>query len=284
MHARLGLLLTVVVYKDTPMSIHLLTLLSLCCAALTAADTRITITGSSTVHPLAAEIAKRYEVAHPEVRIDVQTGGSTRGVTDARSGRAQIGMASRALKQDEGDVTAITIALDGIACIVHRDNPVRTLSRDQVVAVFTGAVVNWNQVGGPDRPIVVVNKAEGRSTLELFLHHFGLKNEQIKAAAVIGDNAQGIKTVAASPAAIGYVSIGAAQTDAEAGTPIRLLGLDDATPSVASVAAGTWPIARPLNLVVRGEPTGHVAGLLALARSASVDDLIRDLAFVPPPR
>lgn len=265
------------------MRILLITILS-CCAALTAAETRITITGSSTVHPLAAEIAKRYEAAHPEVRIDVQTGGSTRGVTDARSGRAQIGMASRALKQDESDLTAVTIASDGIACIVHRDNPVRSLSRDQVVAVFTGAVANWNQVGGPDRPIVVVNKAEGRSTLELFLHHFGLKNEQIKAAAVIGDNAQGIKTVAASPAAIGYVSIGAAQTDAEAGTPIRLLGLGEATPSVAAVAAGTWPIARPLNLVVRGEPTGHVAGLLALARSASVDDLIRDLAFVPPPR
>ena len=251
---------------------------------ISAADERLTITGSSTVHPLAAEIAKRYESIHPGVRIDVQTGGSTRGVTDARSGRAQIGMASRALKDDEHDVTAITIALDGIACIVHRDNPVRSLTRAQVVAVFTGAVTNWNDVGGPDLAIAVVNKAEGRSTLELFLHHFGLKNGQIRAAAVIGDNAQGIKTVAASPAAIGYVSIGSAQTDADAGVPIRLLALDGAMPSVAAVAAGSWPIARPLNLVVKGEPSGHVAGFLTLARSATVDDLVRELAFVPPPR
>ena len=66
--------------------------------------------------------------------------------------------------------------------------------------------------------------------------------------------------------------------------PIRLLALDGAAPSVAAVAAGTWPIARPLNLVVREEPTGHVAGFLALARSAAVDDLIRELSFVPPPR
>lgn len=261
---------------------RLLALLLLAMAA--AAEDRLTITGSSTVHPLAAEIAKRYEASHPGVRIDVQTGGSTRGVTDARSGLAHIGMASRALKEDERDLAAVTIALDGITCIVHRDNPVRSLSRDQVIAIFTGAVTNWSQVGGADLAIAVVNKAEGRSTLELFLHHFGLKNEHIKAAAVIGDNAQGIKTVAASPAAIGYVSIGSAQTDAEAGVPIRLLALDGKTPSVAAVAAGSWPIARPLNLVVRGEPTGHVAGFIALARSKAVDDLIRELAFVPPPR
>jgi phosphate transport system substrate-binding protein len=259
-------------------------LLLLLLAVLAAAEERLTITGSSTVHPLAAEIAKRYEASHPDVRIEVQTGGSTRGVVDARSGRARIGMASRALKDDERDVKAVTIALDGIACIVHRDNPVRSLSRDQVIAIFTGTVANWRQVGGADRAIAVVNKAEGRSTLDLFLHHFGLKNEQIRAAAVIGDNAQGIKTVAASAAAIGYVSIGSAQTDAEAGVPIRLLALDGVAPSVASVAAGSWPIARPLNLIVKGDPVGHAAGFLALARSAAVDDLIRELAFVPPPR
>lgn len=252
--------------------------------ALAADEARLTITGSSTIQPLAAEIAKRYEEKHAGVRIDVQSGGSTRGVTDARSGRVQIGMASRALTKDESDLSSITIALDGIACIVHRDNPVRSLTRAQVISIFTGATGNWSQVGGRDLPIVVVNKAEGRSTLDLFLHHFKLKNEQIKAAAVIGDNAQGIKTVAASPAAIGYVSIGSAQTDADAGVAIRLLGLDGSEPSVTAVAKGTWPIARPLNLVLKGTLIGHAAGFLSLARSPAVDDLIRDLAFVPPPR
>ncbi len=253
-------------------------------SAASGAETRLTLTGSSSVGPLAAEIARRYEVAHADVRIDVQTGGSSRGVTDALSGRADIGMASRALKPEEKDLTAVTIALDGITIIIHRDNPVRNLTRDQVIALFTGKTVSWSAVGGPDRPVVVVNKAEGRSTLELFLHHFGLKAEQIKASVVIGDNAQGIKTVAGNPDAIGYVSMGAAQTDADAGVPVRLVSLDGLAPTVAAVGDRTWPISRPLNLVIKGEPNGHAAGFIALARSAQVNDLILDLALVPPPR
>ena len=85
---------------------------------------KLTLTGSSTVAPLAGELAKRYESLHPGVRIDVQTGGSSRGIADARRGTADIGMASRALKPGEEDLAAHTIALDGITVIVHKDNPV----------------------------------------------------------------------------------------------------------------------------------------------------------------
>jgi phosphate transport system substrate-binding protein len=253
-------------------------------ASLSGADTRLTLTGSSTVAPLASEIARRFEAQHAGVRIDVQTGGSTRGVTDARAGRADIGMASRALSAEEADLIAYRIAIDGIACIVHRSNPVTTLSKEQVIGIFSGTITNWSAVGGPDRRIVVVNKAAGRSTLELFLHHFALKAEQIKADVVIGDNAQGIKTVAGSADAIGYVSIGAAQTDADAGVAIKVVGLDGRVPSIATVRDGTWPIIRPLNLVMRSAPTGVTAEFVAFAASAAVDDLILDLAFVPPPR
>ncbi len=81
---------------------------------------RIAITGSSTVAPLVAEMARAFEAQHPAARIDVQTGGSSRGITDARTGRAAIGMASRALRADgEDDLTALVIAYDGIAYIVQ---------------------------------------------------------------------------------------------------------------------------------------------------------------------
>jgi phosphate transport system substrate-binding protein len=253
-------------------------------ATLSGADTRLTMTGSSSVAPLVSEIARRFETKHPGVRIDVQTGGSTRGLTDARAGRADIGMASRAMTAEEADLIAYPIAVDGIACIVHRSNPVTMLSKEQVTGIFSGTITNWSAVGGPDRRIVVVNKAAGRSTLELFLHHFALKADQIKAEVVIGDNAQGIKTVAGSADAIGYVSIGAAQTDADAGVAIKVVGLDGRVPSIDTVRDGTWPIIRPLNLVMRSAPTGVTAEFVAFARSAAVDDLILDLAFVAPPR
>lgn len=246
-----------------------------------AADDRITLTGSSTIAPLVAEIGKRFEDRNPAVRVDVQTGGSTRGVNDARSGLADIGMASRDLKEAERDLLAFPIARDGIGIILHGDNTVAALSDRQVVAIFTGGITDWSAVGGEAGPITVVNKAEGRSTLELFLSHFRIKASDIKAHVVIGDNQQGIKTVAGNRGAIGYVSIGTAEYEAGAGTPIRLLGMNGIEASVANVRNGSFPLSRPLNLVTRSTPEGRVRQFIDFARSPAVHDIIQEQFFVP---
>lgn len=246
----------------------------------TEAATKLVLTGSSTVAPLAAEIAKRFETEHPGVRIDVQTGGSSRGIADARSGVANIGLASRALKPDEGDLIAHTLAVDGIALIAHSSNPLNGLSTDQVRALFRGELTNWSALDGPDRAVTIVNKAEGRSTLELFLHHFGLTAPEIRASAVIGDNEQGIKTVAANPGAIGYVSIGSAEYAATHGVAIRLLALDGVDADVDAVKAGRYPLSRPLNLVTLGPPQGLAHAFITYAQSPTVRDLVEELHFV----
>lgn len=245
------------------------------------AEGKLIITGSSTIAPLAAEIAKRFEKRNPGTRIDVQSGGSSRGISDARSGLADIGMVSRALKSDEADLKAYAIARDGIGIILHRDNAVGALSDQQIVDIYMGKITDWAQVGGKPGTITVVNKAEGRSTLELFLHHFKLKASDIKAQVVIGDNQQGIKTVAGNPGAIGYVSLGTAEFEAGAGTPIKLLGMNDVPASVDNVRNGTFPLARPLNLVTSAEPQGLAMAFIDFARSAEVHDLVKEQYFVP---
>lgn len=245
-----------------------------------AAEQKITLTGSSTVAPLVAEIAKRFE-QHTGARVDVQTGGSSRGIADVRKGLADIGMVSRALKDSEQDLTAYSLALDGISLIVHRSNPIASLTDEHIRAIYTGQVRNWQALGGPNRPITVVNKADGRSTLELFLHYTGLNSRDIRAQVIIGDNQQGIKTVAGNPGAVGYVSIGAAEYEHAQGSAIRLLPMKGVAASVAHVRAGTFPLARPLNLVVRGNPSAWVARFLAFAQSAQVNDLIEAQFFVP---
>lgn len=244
----------------------------------------LVLTGSSTVAPLASEIAKRFEESHPGVRVDVQTGGSSRGVNDALSGAADIGMVSRALHPGEGDLIPFTIANDGVGITLHRDNPVRALSDSQVVAIYTDRVNNWKEMGGRDAPITVINKAEGRSTLELFLEHFDLENPQVQADVVIGDNQQEVKTLVGNPGAIGYVSIGAAEFEAERGTPIKLLPLGGMEATAENVRNGSFPLSRPLNLVTRGEPTGLAKEFIDFARSAEVDDLVEAQFFVPPAR
>jgi phosphate transport system substrate-binding protein len=224
---------------------------------------RLVITGSSTMAPLVAEIGRRYEQQHPGVRIDVQTGGSSRGITDARRGTADIGMASRALYSDEMDLANHTIARDGVCLILHATNPVEELTDEQVVSIYTGRVTNWRQMGGPDARITVVNKAAGRSTLELFRDHFQIDVATIQAHVVIGDNQQGIKTVAGDPHSIGYVSIGSAQYEADRGVPIKLLSMGGIPATEATVRDGSFPLARPLNLVTRRAASreGRVAWL-----------------------
>ena len=242
---------------------------------------KLVLTGSSTVAPLALEIGKRFEQQNPGVRVDVQSGGSSRGVADARSGLADIGMVSRALKPDESDLVAHSIAIDGIGIILHRDNPISSLSDAQIKAIYTGQITHWKAVGGHDTRITVVNKAEGRSTLELFLHYFTLKNSEIKAHVVIGDNPQGIKTVAGNPAAIAYVSVGAAEYEAAQGTPIKLLPMAGVAATVANMRDGRFPLSRPLNLVTKGVPTGLAKRFIDFASSAAVHDLVEGQFFVP---
>jgi phosphate transport system substrate-binding protein len=239
------------------------------------------ITGASTLAPLIAEIGKRFESLHPKVRIDVQSGGSSRGVADARQGLADIGMVSRAMKEDERDLSAFPVARDGVCPILHQENPVQALTDEQIVEIYTGKISNWKLVGGKDAPITVVNKADGRSTLEVFLQYFKLKNVDVKAQVVIGDNEQGVKTVAGNRNAIGYVSIGTAEYDATHGVPIKLLPIEGVVASTESVRKGVFPLSRPLHLVTRTAPSGLAKAFIEYAQSKAVHDLIRQQYFVP---
>lgn len=244
-------------------------------------EKKLIITGSSTIAPLAAELGKKFEEKHKGVRVDVQTGGSTRGVNDQRQGLNDIGMASRALNPDEKDLTAFTIAYDGVCMILHKDNLVKSLSSQQIKDIYTGKITNWKMVGGKDAPITVISKAEGRSTLELFLNYFKLKNSEVKAAIIVGDNEQDIKTIAGNPNAVGYVSIGTAEFDIIQGVPIKSLPLENIAPTTENVRNGKFPLARPLNLVMKTKPTGLAKEFIDFAQSKEAYAFVKEQFFVP---
>ncbi len=242
---------------------------------------KLVLTGSSTIAPLASELGKRFEKQHPKVRVDVQTGGSSRGVADARKGLAEIGMASRAANDDEKELKFFTIATDGVCVILNKDNPVQALTDEHVAKIYTGKITNWKDVGGNDAPITVVNKAEGRSTLELFCHYYKLKNSDIKAHVVVGDNEQDIKTCAGNANAIAYVSIGTAQSDADEGVAIKLLPMNGVDATVENVRLGKFPLSRPLNYVLKSEPTGLPKAFIEFSQAKEQYDIVKENFFVP---
>ncbi|QNA87266.1 phosphate ABC transporter substrate-binding protein [Massilia sp. Dwa41.01b] len=246
------------------------------------AQTVITATGASTIAPLMSEVGKHFEKANPQVRVEVQSGGTSRGIADVRQGSARIGMVSRALHEDEKkDLEALLIARDGVAMVVHKSNPVKALTREQIIAIYTGKVKNWKEVGGADAPITVISKAEGRSTLEVFTHYFGVTPRDIKAQIIIGDNQQEIRTVSTNKGAIGYVSIGSAEYEASHGTPIKMLALGNLVPSTQSVASGAYPIARDLNLVYRKPLSKDESALLAYMSTPAAKKEILAQFFIP---
>ena len=242
---------------------------------------KISITGSSTVAPLARELGARFEEQNPGVRVDVQMGGSSRGLADVRKNLVDIGMISRDLSAKEKDVSGHKIALDGIAIIVNAENKITSLSSSEIAKIYLGEVENWKDVGGSDAEITVVNKAEGRSTLELFTKHFSIEGNLIKADVVIGDNEQGIQTVAGNPNAIGYVSVGTAEYDVQKGIKIKLLKTGGVDASRATVKDGSFPIVRSLNFITKEEPKGLVKEFIKFSQSAQVHDLIEGQFFVP---
>ena len=245
---------------------------------------RIELSGSSTVGPLAAEIAKRYEEIEPRVQVNVQTGGSSRGIADARNGLADIGMSSRALKDSEKEGRkSWPIAMDGVCFIIHASNTVSELSREDLLAIMQGEKKNWKELGGKDEPIVFINRAAGRSELELVTKYFDVKADQIVADLIAGENQQGIKNVAGVENSISYMSVGASEDAIARGTQIRMLPMNGINASVATVESGEFPLSRPLILVTNDNPSEPVKSFIQFAQSADVSDLVRELSYVPIP-
>lgn len=248
------------------------------------------ISGSSTIQPLVEKLIPIYRERGGEA-VKLSGGGSGAGVKNATAGTSQIGMASRSLKDEEKAVLKhATVGIDALAIVVHKDNAVSALSKAQLIDLYAGKIANWQALGGPDRPVILISKEVGRSTLELFEHFTGLtspdrnKNDgkpQIsKDSYIIGANLEALTLVGGMPGAIGYVSVGTALAMAQAGMPVKVLPLDGITPSEESIVGGRYPIIRELNLVYKAE-TPAISAFIELAMSPAGQAEVKALGFVP---
>ena len=222
------------------------------------------LAGSTTVQPLAEELAEAFMAGNPDLTIEVQGGGSSVGVTSAGEGTVAIGMASREIKASEletyADLKVFTIAYDGIAVVTNPDVALDSLTLDQVRGIFSGEITNYSQVGGADATIVVVSREEGSGTRAAFEELAMTVNKEVapmfEKALLQQSNGQVRTTVATTPNAIGYLSFGFLDSSVK-GVPI-----DGIEPTVANVKAGSYPIVRPLNMMTNGEPSAEAKAFL----------------------
>ena len=230
---------------------------------------QLQIAGSTTVQPLAEELAAEFMAANPDVSIDIQGGGSSVGVTSAGDSTVDLGAASREVKDSEfetyPDLQVITIAYDGIAIVVNPDVALDNLTKDQVQAIFAGEVTNFSEVGGPDAPITVVSREEGSGTRaafeELVMEYKDDAGEKqvkpiVESALLQQSNGQVRTVVSTTPNTIAYLSFGFLD-DSVKGVPV-----DGVEPTVVNVKNGSYSIFRPLNLLSNGAPSALAQAFL----------------------
>jgi phosphate transport system substrate-binding protein len=247
------------------------------------------ISGSSTVQPVVQKLIPLFNDKGGEP-VKLTGGGSGAGVKDATSGKSQIGMVSRDLKSEEStQLKNVVIALDALAIVVNQGNPLAAISKAQLTDLYTGKVDNWKALGGSDRPVVLVSKEVGRSTLELFEHYTGLlsadrnqsgKPQIARSAYVIGANLEALTLVGGMPGAIGYVSVGTAHAMVKAGMPVKILSLESVMPSDETILDKRYPLTRPLNLVYAKESPA-VRSFVDVALSPAGQEITRSLGFLP---
>lgn len=222
-----------------------------------AESTTITMAGSTTIQPLAEKFAEAYMTDHTNVRIDVQGGGSSVGVKAAGEQTANIGMASREVKESEltefPGINVFTVARDGIAIIGDPNLSVDNLTIEQIKGIFGGTITNWKEVGGEDANIIVVSREEGSGTRAAFEEMVLGEEVLITETAILQPSNGSIRTtISTTPNSIGYLSFGYLDDS------IKPVSVEGVAPTEANASNGTYPIVRPLNLITFGEPTGEL--------------------------
>ncbi|NMC28271.1 MAG: phosphate ABC transporter substrate-binding protein [Syntrophomonadaceae bacterium] len=230
----------------------------------------LTIAGSTSVQPFSEVLAEQFMAQNKGVQISVQGGGSSVGIEAAVSGAANIGASSRALKDEEKNKGLVdtTIALDGIAIVVHPSNTVTNLKSEEVMNIYLGNIKNWKEVGGPDAPITIVSREEGSGTRDAFTDLVMKKKDIVKTAIIQNSTGAVRTTVAGDKNAIGYVSMASVTQE------VRALSIDGVAANEANVKAGTYKIQRPFLYVTKGAPEGLAKAFIDFVLSAEGQKLI----------
>ena len=253
-------------------------------AASTAASTasgslsgNVATGGSTSMKNVIAALTEGFAEVEPGVTVSYDPTGSGAGITGATDKTLDIGLSSRALKDDEkNDMDGTVIALDGIAIIVNKDSKVEDLTVDQLKQMFTGEITNWSEVGGDDGEIVLIGREAGSGTRDGFESIVDVK-DSCKYAQELTATGAVISAVEANPLAIGYASLSAV------GETVKMVTVGGAACSEETVKDGSYEVQRPFVFVTNKSVTlsEQAQAFFDFATSADAADLIRTAGAVP---
>jgi len=236
------------------------------------------VAGSTSVQPYVEILAERYAIEHHDVLIDIQGGGSSAGIQAAVSDTAAIGMSSRNLRGDELDLWWVEITKDGLAVVVHPDNPVTDLSLDQIRGIYSEQFTNWSELGGPDARIHVITREEGSGTRGAFEEMVMLGTRITPRAIVQNSNGAVRQLVADDRYSIGFVSLGLVDIGER---PVRAVRIDGVAASRENVINGSYTLFRSFLFVAREEPPENVMSFINFILSPEGRRILASEGLIP---
>ena len=200
--------------------------------------------GSTSMEKVIGALSESYMAANKDVTVNYNPTGSGSGITAVQEGTCDIGLSSRALKDEEkaAGLQETVLAYDGIAIIVHPDNPVSDLTLDQIAKLYTGEITNWKDVGGNDAEVVLIGREAASGTRDGFESITGTK-DKCQYRQELTSTGDVITAVSQNPDAIGYASLASIKDT------VKALNVDGVTPSEATVKDGSYKVQRPFVLV-----------------------------------
>ena len=227
--------------------------------------------GSTSMEKVIGALSESYMAANKDVTVNYNPTGSGAGITAVQEGTCDIGLSSRALKDEEkaAGLKETVLAYDGIAIIVHPDNPVSDLSIEQIAKLYTGEITNWKDVGGSDAEVVLIGREAASGTRDGFESITGTK-DKCQYRQELTSTGDVITAVSQNPDAIGYASLAAIKDS------VKALSVDGVTPSETTVKDGSYPVQRPFVLVTVGGKALSAAAqsFFDYATSADAADII----------
>ena len=200
--------------------------------------------GSTSMEKIIGALSESFMAQNSGVTVNYNPTGSGSGITAVQEGTCDIGLSSRALKDEEksAGLKETVLAYDGIAIIVHPDNPVSDLSVEQLAQMYTGEITNWKDVGGNDAEVVLIGREAASGTRDGFESITGTK-DKCQYRQELTSTGDVITAVSQNPDAIGYASLASIKDS------VKALNVDGVTPSEATVKDGSYKVQRPFVLV-----------------------------------
>ena len=243
---------------------------------------KLTISGSTTVLPIAQAAAEVYMDNHPEANISVRGGGSSIGIASVLAGTVEIGNASRHAKTKEKanarengiKLFENVIAADAIAMVVNSVNNINNLTIQQIQDIYSGKISNWKELGGKNMPIVVISRDTSSGTYEVF-NNMVMQGVNTKSGSLsLGSNNSVVSTIKNSPGAIGYAGLGYLNSS------VKTVDVEGVKASKATVNSKEYPVSRTLHMFTNGKPSGEAKKYIDFILSEEGQKLVEEQGFI----